>query len=62
MYFTFPGANPTNVSNNACAVKIYNAKSNLELFENENNNVLLCKNASVVVVNSDVVGGIGFWL
>jgi hypothetical protein len=53
-----PGANPTIVSYNASAVKIYNATSNLVRFENKNCFQLLPKNglayysAGVVALNS----------
>jgi hypothetical protein len=45
-----PGPNPTIVSYNASAVKVYNAKSSLVRFENKNIFFYLCtlKNAGVV--------------
>jgi hypothetical protein len=60
---TFPGANPTIVSHNASALKIYNATSSLVRFETKN--IFFCfertlfvsyYNVGVVVVNSKVVG------
>jgi hypothetical protein len=61
-----PGANPSNVSNNAGVVKIYNATSSIERFENKNSffyvynmrNGLAHCTAGVVVVNFEVVGGL----
>jgi hypothetical protein len=56
-----PGVNPTTLSYNASALKIYNTTSRLVRFENKN--VLFCLKlslafykAGVVVVNSKVVG------
>jgi hypothetical protein len=53
------GANPSIVSYNASAVKIYNATNSLASFENKNillqlqcKNALAYHNAGVVVVNS----------
>jgi hypothetical protein len=57
-----PGANPTIASYNARAVKIYNATNSLVPFENRNHflkfeeTLYSTYNASVVLVNFEVVG------
>jgi hypothetical protein len=65
IYILNPGANPATMSYTASAVKIYNATTLPSAFWSKNSffyllwkNALL-KNADVVVVNSEVVEGLG---